>query len=380
MIEFNKKLIFRKFFLDNTYFFLSTIFTLGIIVWVIQAVNYLDFVTEDGHGLEVYFKYSLLNFPKIISRLFPLIFFISIFYTLNKFEDNNELKIFWINGINKIKFIKNLVFYSFFSLIFLYFFTSFLVPWSQNKSRIFLQDSNIDFFPSLIGEKKFIDTVDKLTIYIEKKVDKENYKNIFLKDTGDEKIKFIYADRGKLINTSDERSLKLFDGKIINVNDKKITSFNFKTTNFDLTKYLTKSITDFKLQERKTSDILNCYVNYFLLGNQSYYETTQCNDPAIKEMQKELFNRLIKPLFIPVLTLSLCFLLLFPKENLRHKFSRVLVFFIGLIVVIFSELFSTMTSRNFSYFKFSILIPFLIFLIQYYYLYFKINTFGKTND
>ncbi len=224
MIEFNKKLIFRKFFLDNTYFFLSTIFTLGIIVWVIQAVNYLDFVTEDGHGLEVYFKYSLLNFPKIISRLFPLIFFISIFYTLNKFEDNNELKIFWINGINKIKFIKNLVFYSFFSLI---------------------------------GEKKFIDTVDKLTIYIEKKVDKENYKNIFLKDTGDEKIKFIYADRGKLINTSDERSLKLFDGKIINVNDKKITSFNFKTTNFDLTKYLTKSITDFKLQETKTSDILN---------------------------------------------------------------------------------------------------------------------------
>ncbi len=169
MIEFNKKLIFRKFFLDNTYFFLSTILTLGVIVWVIQAVNFLDFVTEDGHGLGVYFKYSLLNFPKIISRLFPLIFFISIFYTLNKFEDNNELKIFWINGINKIKFVKNLVFYSFFSLIFLYFLTSFLVPWSQNKSRIFLKDSNIDFFPSLIGERKFIDTVDQLTIYIEKK-------------------------------------------------------------------------------------------------------------------------------------------------------------------------------------------------------------------
>ena len=112
MIEFNKKLIFRKFFLDNTYFFLSTIITLGFIVWVIQAVNFLDFVTEDGHGLSVYFKYSLLNFPKILSRLFPLIFFISLFYTINKFEDNNELKIFWINGINKLKFVKNLVIYS----------------------------------------------------------------------------------------------------------------------------------------------------------------------------------------------------------------------------------------------------------------------------
>ena len=141
-------------------------------------------------------------------------------------------------------------------------------------------------------EKKFIDTVDKLTIYIEK-IDKENYENIFL-NTDNDKIKFIYASTGKLINTDDERNLKLFDGKIINVNNEKITSFDFKTTNFDLGKYLTKSITDFKIQERKTSDILNCYINYFILGNQSYYET-KCNDPAIKEMQKELFNRLIKP-------------------------------------------------------------------------------------
>ena len=373
MIEFNKKLIFRKFFLDNTYFFLSTILTLGVIVWVIQAVNFLDFVTEDGHGLGVYFKYSLLNFPKIISRLFPLIFFISIFYTLNKFEDNNELKIFWINGINKIKFVKNLVFYSFFSLIFLYFLTSFLVPWSQNKSRIFLKTSNIDFFPSLIGERKFIDTVDQLTIYIEKKIDKENYRNIFLKDTDDDKIKFIYADRGRLINTSNERSLKLFDGKIINVNNEKITSFDFETTIFDLGKYLTKSITDFKLQEIKTTDILNCYINFFILKKKSYYEPSKCNDPAIKQMQKELFDRLVKPLFIPILTLTLCLLLFFPKESLNYKFSRVIVFLFGLLIVIFSEFFSSLTSRDFLYFKLSIGIPFLIFLVQFLFIYFKIN-------
>ena len=94
MIEFNKKLIFRKFFLDNTYFFIISLATLSVIVWVIQAVNFLDFVTEDGHGLLVYIKYTLLAIPKIISKLMPFIFFISIFYTLNKFEDNNELKIF----------------------------------------------------------------------------------------------------------------------------------------------------------------------------------------------------------------------------------------------------------------------------------------------
>ena len=92
MFEFNKKLIFKKFFIDNTYYFIISLSCLTLIVWVIQAVNYLDFVTEDGHGLAVYFKYMLFSIPKIISKLMLLIFFITFFYTLNKFEDSNELK------------------------------------------------------------------------------------------------------------------------------------------------------------------------------------------------------------------------------------------------------------------------------------------------
>ena len=82
MIEFNKKLIFRKFFLDNTYFFIISLASLSIIVWVIQAVNFLDFVTEDGHGLLVYLNYTLLNLPKIISRLMPLYFLYQYFIQL----------------------------------------------------------------------------------------------------------------------------------------------------------------------------------------------------------------------------------------------------------------------------------------------------------
>ena len=368
MIEFNKKLIFKKFFIDNTYFFLSAIITISLIVWVIQAVNFLDFVTDDGHGLSIYFKYSLLNFPKILSRLFPLIFFISIFYTINKFEQNNELKIFWINGVNKVNFFKNLIVYSLISLTFLYLLTLFIVPWSQNKSRTYLKESNIDFFPSLIREGKFIDTVDKLTIYIEKELKTESYGNIFIKDTDKEKTKFIYANSGVLINKPNERVFKLFNGKIINVNDGKVTAFDFKTTNFDLSKYLTKSITDFKIQEKKTTLILNCYINYFLLKKDYFYDVLNCNEPAISEMQKELFIRLIKPLFLPVITLSLCFLLLYPKENLNYKFSRLWVFFLGLIIIILSEFTSSLTVRNFLYFKLSLGFPFIVFLIQYIFL------------
>jgi lipopolysaccharide export system permease protein len=54
-----KKLIFRKFLLDAFFSFLVLIVSFSVIVWVIQAVNYLDFISEDGHGFKVYFLYTL---------------------------------------------------------------------------------------------------------------------------------------------------------------------------------------------------------------------------------------------------------------------------------------------------------------------------------
>ena len=41
-----ENLIFRKFFFDIIGFFLLGILSLSLIVWVIQAVNYLDFVSD----------------------------------------------------------------------------------------------------------------------------------------------------------------------------------------------------------------------------------------------------------------------------------------------------------------------------------------------
>ena len=49
--------------------------------------------------------------------------------------------------------------------------------------KSFIRMSNIDFFPSLIKEKKFIDTLTNLTIYVdEQSDDKKKFKNILIKD------------------------------------------------------------------------------------------------------------------------------------------------------------------------------------------------------
>lgn len=374
MINYNKKLIFQKFFSDNTLFFLICIASLSLIVWIIQAVNFLDFVTEDGHGLIVYFKYTLLNIPKIVSRLMPFIFFIAIYYTINKSEDNNELKIFWINGIDKKEFLKTLLKYSIFFLIVQLILNSFLVPYTQNKARTYIQSSSIDFFPSLIDEKKFIDTVERLTIYIEQKNKDDEYKNIFIKDEKDlSSIRIIYAEKGNLVNNEDQRALKLSNGKIINIDNKNITAFDFKSTVFDLSKYLTKSIIDFKIQEKNTKMLIDCYVNFHLLENENYYHIHNCNKESRFVLNQELFKRLIKPFYYIALTICSSFLILLSKENSNYKLRKSYIFLFGTFILILSELTTSLSGRDLLYFKVSLFLPIILILLQYIYFNKKLN-------
>ena len=367
-----KKLIFDKFFRDTTRSFVGAIITLSLIVWVIQAVNFLDFVTEDGHGLNVYFKYTFLNLPKIISKIMPLIFFVTLFYVMNEYEDNNELKIFWITGIDKKKFINQTIKFSIFFIILQILISAFFVPLSQYKARTFIQTSNIDFFPSLIDEKKFIDTVENLTIYIENKNNTNDYENIYLKDVDeDNRTKIIIAKKGKLINEKNNRSLNLYDGKIINIDENKITTFDFSNTIFDLSKYLTKSIIDFKIQEKSTLNLLECNINFHILKKEEYFDVNNCN-PASENMTKEeLFKRILKPLYFLTLGIAACLLLLSSKENNNFKIHRFFIFVYGIIILIISEFSTSFSGKSNLQFIISFLSPLIIFLISYFYLIYK---------
>ena len=70
-----KKLIFRKISKDLLIFFSFSIILLGLIVWTLQAINYFDLVAEDGHGIKLYFLYSILFYRQYVFTLYILALF-----------------------------------------------------------------------------------------------------------------------------------------------------------------------------------------------------------------------------------------------------------------------------------------------------------------
>jgi lipopolysaccharide export system permease protein len=341
-----EKIIFKKLYSEILRVFLIILFSLSILIWLLQAVNLLDIISEDGHGVDVYFQYTLLNLPKIISKAYLLSYFLALFYVISKYEETNQLLIFWTFGIKKITFLNKLLKISFLFFIFSFILYFLISPYTQNKSRSLIKSSDLDFFTSLIKQKTFIDTVQGLTFFVNDK-NNNQIQNIILKDaTNPNKIQIILAEKGKIINNLKLKNLILLNGKIINSNnDKKLSVINFQETTIDLKNYQTKTTTTEKIQELSSSKILKCVLNSMNI-NFSLNHEFMCNKLINKEYYKELYKRFILPLFVILIAPIVAFITLKSGAELNYKFYKYLFFSIGIFFIVISEISLSIISNS----------------------------------
>ena len=376
-----KKIIFKNFLGETAQFFILSSCAVTIIVWVIQAVNYLEFVTEDGHSFKIYFLYTIYSLPKIFSKLLPFMFFFSIFFILIKYEEQNQTLIFWTNGINKITFVNIIIKYSLLFVLINLLLSLIIVPMSQDKARSFIRESNIDYLPLLIKPKKFIDTVERLTIYSDKK-DKNTLQNIIIKDSLTKtKSKIIYAKKGYFAEKDNNNFLILTDGKILNINNSKTNSFDFNETQFNLSKYTSKTTKTPKIQEVKTKDLFSCLVkeevNNNLSNNVNKSLIFICNNSLDlkNKISQELFSRIFKPLYIPLLALIGSLLLIKSKNSQGFSNFKFKVFASGVIIISLSEITTKFYSANLNESFIIFMTPFILFILLYLFIIkqFKLN-------
>ena len=339
------KLIFRKLSLDIFNFFLIASFSITFIVWIIQAVNFLDLVSDDGHSLKVYFYFVSLNLPKIFSKTIIFVFFLSIFYVINKYENSNELIVFWNNGIRKIQLINFILRFSILFLFLQLILTLIIVPKSQNLGRIFIKESNIDFLPKLISEKKFINVVRGLTIFVEEYKKDGELKKIYINEKiKGGKSKIIVADRGIIIKKKKKYILRLFDGGITNINSNNTFVLNFSETDYDLSNFTTKTVTRSKIQELDSIELIKCIKEGFPKNNfngQKIINDTSsdaCHTRRVKSIIEELYKRIIIPFYTLVIALVAASLIIEPRSSFFGKSRKLNIFLIGSLTIAISQI------------------------------------------
>jgi lipopolysaccharide export system permease protein len=370
-----KKIIYRKLLQDCLIFFFLALFGISTIIWVFQAVNFLDIMIEDGRNYNVYLDYTLLNFPKIISRILPFALFFSFSYTFIKYEASNEMIIFWNHGVSKISVVNFFFWISILIMIIQMVLLSIVVPKSQELARSKLRASDIDYFEGLIKPKKFNDTIKGLTIFAEDKVNNEEFKNIYIKKNDKKKgFQITFAKKGIFEFKGNKRVLVLYDGQTLTQSGENITNFNFSRSDFGLTNMDSHLVTHKKIQEQSTESLIQCMQYVFGIKN---YKVINCDKNNPRNIYKELFKRLISPFYLPVLILISLLLILTSKENLKYNKNKFLIFFLGFGIIILSEsslgYIANNLIKNFSI----VILPIILILIIYLIFIYKLKLFYK---
>tara|TARA_B100000989_G_scaffold297152_1_gene282106 strand:+ start:855 stop:1985 length:1131 start_codon:yes stop_codon:yes gene_type:complete len=366
------KLIFRKLSFDISAFFLLSSLAITSIVWVIQGVNLLDLVTERGHALNVYFFYTTLNIPKIFSKLLVFTYFLTLFVIISKYEDNNEILVFWTNGIKKISFINYIGIFSLFFVFIQLLLNLYIVPLTQNKAQQYLKNSSLDFFPKLINEKKFSNVMENLTIFVEEHKNNGDLYGIYIKEKLENGgYKIIISNKGKLVKDDGGGSFKLLDGKITNIGKTGSYNIGFKETIYNLSNLNSKTRKSNKLNETDSSFLISCMEKYLEFRKNDKTRCGNENDFVLKDIYEEIFKRVIIPIYIIVLSLISSLIILKSKVNYLQNYFKTILFLTGFIIIILSELSYKLINKIFIVEILSLSLPLICILFFYIFIFIK---------
>ena len=129
-------------------------------------------------------------------------------------------------------------------------------------------------------------------------------------------------------------------------------------------------VTHKKIQEQSTKTLIQCMQSVFGIKN---YNIINCTKNNPRNIYKELFKRLITPIYLPVLILISLLLILTSKENLKYNKNKFIIFFLGFGAIILSEssigYIANDIIKNFSI----LIIPIILTLIIYLFFIYKLK-------
>ena len=324
--------------------FVLILFSLSLIAWTVRAVNFLDLIVDSGYSTSTYFIYSLLNLTNIMTKFIPLSFLLALLLTIIRLERQNELLVLWTSGIAKSKLTNLFFLLSLSTMLFYIIFSTIITPTALNKSRSLIKQSGVDTVTNLIKPNAFSDAFKGLTFYIGEKED-NIIRNIFIKDDGNNLNSLLPENSSSKNKTVIARKGIVKKNKIILENgfiqsyegDDTVKIIQFNKTLLNFSNLDNRVIKDLKIQETSTYKILNCLKDhYYNQVAETYVKNCPKNNIAI--VIENFSRRFLMPLYIPLVSILISFVMIYTKNKKIKIFNRYIYFLLSFIFLVLSEL------------------------------------------
>ena len=178
----------------------------------------------------------------------------------------------------------------------------------------------------------------------------------------------VLAKSGLLGKKNDNIFLILYSGKILNIDSKKTSIVNFQKTEFNLSRFSTKTILFPKIQEQKTTNLLQCLNSYYKYNKTYNTRLFRCEAGIIDSISKEMYRRLVSPFYILIVSLVASLLIIKSKNDFNYSRFKFITFLAGIFLIIFAEISIEFITDDLLKNSILVTFPLVVILIIYFYL------------
>ncbi len=213
-------------------------FSLTSIVWLTQALRFIDFIVNQGVSITIFLTLTTLLIPSLLLMILPPAFFCAVLFVYNRLMLDSELVVMQAAGLSRWRLALPALQVAALVALVGYVIAFYLQPVSYAKFRdmqVFLRNNYVSI---LLQEGVFSSPVDGLTVFIRER-DKNNILHgILVHDNRqtDQSVTMM-AEEGSLVETPQGPRFLLHRGNRQEINRSKLSFLNFDSYTLDISLY-----------------------------------------------------------------------------------------------------------------------------------------------
>lgn len=286
-------------------------FSLTSIVWLTQALRFIDFIVNQGVSIMIFLQLTLLLVPSLLLMILPPALYCAVLFVYNKLKMDSELIVMQAAGLSKWRLGLPAIQVAAAVMLIGYFIALYLLPVSYSRFRDMQSFLRNNYVSILLQEGVFSTPVNGLTVFTRERDKDGILHGILVHDNRELNAPVtMMAEEAKLVETPQGPRFLLLNGNRQEMHDGKLSFLTFDNYTMDISLYTNQMRTRYP-------DAQELFVPQLLTYDPS--QSAQENQKRYAEGQQ----RLLWPAYSLSLTLVALAILLSGQFNRRGHWQRI---------------------------------------------------------
>ena len=286
-------------------------FSLTSIVWLTQALRFIDFIVNQGVSVALFLHLTILLVPSLLLLIMPPALFCAVLFVYNKLTADSELVVMQAMGLSRWRLAAPALEVAAAVALIGYMIALYVQPVSYTQFKDMQSFLRTNYVSILLQDGVFSNPVDGLTVFIRERDKNGGLHGILVHDNRQPTMSVtMMAEEGKLVQTPQGPRFLLVNGNRQEVNDGRLSLLNFESYTLDISLYT-------NAMDARKPDNQELFISQLLTPDDTL--TPQENRKRVAEAHQ----RIIWPAYTLTLTLVAIAMLLSGQFNRRGQWQRI---------------------------------------------------------